>query len=207
MKERPIKFNAEMVRAILAGRKTQTRRIVKPQPIRPIQAASGNWFESDAEGVDAKRPLILKFGEIGDRLWCRETFLPVADFFGDLEVPKKFWYKADGDAWFSKWKPSIHMPRSASRITLEITNIRVERLQDISEEDAKAEGVVTGDAGPYWHDSKLLGHFRELWNSIHGESKLGEDFVLNEHGGVSAKSWEANPYVWVIEFKKLSEEK
>ena len=195
MKERPILFSAQMVRAILDGRKTQTRRIVN-KPI-PVGHKFHGWI---IESTDKKRDgcaawsigddalaydLIVakcKYGKPGDRLWVRETF---------LQDTNGFIYRADGDfegnaGILGGWKPSIHMPRSASRILLEITGVRVERLRDISEEDAKSEGAHAINFG--YGDCYALG-FKQIWESING------------HG-----SWDLNPWVWVIDFKRINEE-
>lgn len=181
IKERPILFSGEMVRAILEGRKTQTRRVVNPQP-----DDSGLWNDdkyprsiiSDLSGwngtVDAtgeSRQFKCPYGKPGDRLWVRETW----NRFGEI-----IYYKADEEKPFSYstlWKPSIFMPRSASRILLEITDIRVERLHDISADDEKKEGI-------YSPIHELL--FWALWQKINGP-----------------ESWDANPWVWVITFKKI----
>ncbi|WP_050978731.1 hypothetical protein, partial [Edwardsiella tarda] len=151
MKERPIIFNDEMVRAILAGRKTQTRRIVNGVPSSHdfhgwVLSSTSAKDEGKACWAIGKSPLLNKpirvrcpFGAIGDRLWVRETF-------GDCGV--RFVYRADTDdgaaCQVKRWTPSIHMPRWASRITLEITDVRVERLQNITEDDARTEGVING---------------------------------------------------------------
>ncbi|NHV08273.1 hypothetical protein G9X43_08000 [Cronobacter turicensis] len=199
MKERPIIFNAEMIRSILSGNKTQTRRIMKPQP--EACPRGGHWWPSDkhrtmlhveealqnSEGIwagivgDA-----CPFGDVGDHLWVREAF-------GDCGV--RLVYRADTDDGAAckvrRWTPSIHMPREASRLTLEITGVRVERLNDISEQDARAEGVGRLKGGfwrhyqPGWtqHQLSARGSFVTLWKSIYGD-----------------ESWQANPWVWVIEF-------
>lgn len=196
MKERPILFSAPMVRAILAGRKTQTRRIVKPRHMATV----------DAEQF----PILAMcpYGSPGDRLWVRETCR--AEAIGD-EGLCGVRYVADGqfmptantreasDRWVQLYwyrgmegatVPPIHMPRWASRITLEITDVRAQRLQDISEADAKAEGVSMPDGTPtppdFWSYHQECRH---LWEQIHG-------------GG----SWEKNPWVWVIELKKLEQQ-
>ncbi|PEI02675.1 hypothetical protein CRM79_05270 [Pantoea agglomerans] len=224
MKERPIIFNADMVRAVLDGRKTQTRRIIQ-SPAKNMQANgqkvidyrepgdkwygehvfsmrnhSGTWCDYTKEQFLAKCP----FGAVGDRLWVREAWQAIHDSPDEhgnvdertwmpsiLKKPDSYWHPVYGASWGSEdretrgfpWRPSLHMPRWASRITLEITGVRVERLNDISEDDAKAEGApteccVTGD-------KHFLG-FRSLWRSIYG-----------------ADSWQANPWVWVIEFKRV----
>lgn len=196
MKERPIIFRAEMVRAILAGRKTQTRRIVKPLHMATVYA--------EQFPILAMCP----YGSPGDRLWVRETcraeaiddewlcgvryvadgqFMPIANTrdASDRWV-QLYWYRGMEGATV----PPIHMPRWASRITLEITDVRLEQLQDISGMDAKREGVSVPAHIP--EDGADLDYarrgFRRLWEEIHG-------------GG----SWEKNPWVWVIEFKKLEQ--
>lgn len=231
LKERPILFSAPMVRAIIEGRKTQTRRAIKRYPEGRVE----KFYELPIV-VSAKRGLLARwvvkqgycpwpdwdekcqYGEPGDRLWVRETwrteelesgldgvryaadnyFCPIENTFDAAEA----W----GDAHFNKhgeaynplaWRPSIFMPRWASRITLEIVNIRVERVQDISEHDAQAEGAhhltVGNNLGPYmpWDVRPPQGYragFRNLWNSINDPRGYG---------------WNVNPWVWVIEFKKL----
>ena len=192
MKERPILFSAQMVRAILDGRKTQTRRIVN-KPI-PVGHKFHGWI---IESTDKKRDgcaawsigddalaydLIVakcKYGKPGDRLWVRETF---------LQDTNGFIYRADGDfegnaGILGGWKPSIHMPRSASRILLEITGVRVERLQNISEKDAIAEGAHSINFG--YGDCHALG-FKQIWESLNGKG-----------------SWDLNPFVWVLEFRRI----
>ncbi|KDF06520.1 hypothetical protein AF41_03275 [Citrobacter sp. MGH 55] len=189
-------FNGEMVRAILDGRKTQTRRIVKVQPDTPefglrriIESSIANeigmyfWSQEDARGIKARsKQFYCPYGDVGDRIWVRETFSPVPDH----EEPagcSALLYAADGNGPYGKWVPSIHMPRWASRLTLEITGVRVERLRDLSEDDAKSEGITPPSCGvlPGW---EYRINFRDLWMSIYG-----------------ADNWEANPWVWVIEFK------
>lgn len=200
IKERPILFNAEMVQAILSGKKTQTRRIMKSQPKQPCEGAyfdkynngsQWNWWTEDNKqylGQIIKCP----FGKVGDRLWVRETW--------NADWCEETIYKADGgsaiDAGYErepKWKPSIHMPRWASRINLEITNIRVERLMYISEEDALSEGFNVTGWVPTYRDPDGGGetftprdNFLLTWEKIYG-----------------SKSIEENPWVWVIEFKKV----
>lgn len=193
MKERPILFSTEMVRAIIDGRKTMTRRVVKPQPIdhisevpRSIQNENdwGKFLWEDEEGKSNLK--YSPYGQVGDVLWVRETWSPLVTG-GD----KNFYlvlYKADGSEPSSVgWKPSIHMPRSASRLSLRITNIRVERLNDITEEDAKLEGVIY-PANPVIENygNGYRANFRLLWESINGKD-----------------SWEQNPWVWVIEFEVI----
>lgn len=253
MKERPILFNADMVNAILAGRKTQTRRIVKNQPNVPVTdaiprrdyphgPATINWYwrpkfghrqSAPSAGWDFKCP----YGQPGDRLWVRETteidedshdIVVLARYSADKEPVL---YSSCEDPGFNgtvaHWdyprrsRPSIHMPRWASRITLEIVSVRVERLQDISEVDAQKEGAFFTDYGrdcfhhgapqdvgqctaPSEHHPQRNGWamkttdsheqclssarmaFANLWLSINGPD-----------------SWNANPWVWVVEFKQV----
>ena len=210
MKERPILFSADMVNAILAGNKTQTRRIIKPQP-------NGTWARDENTGCHKMYQLneningILwwnigginglpkcKYGQIGDHLWVRETFHPVFSqepTYNNgmpIEIDYAATYKAGDRLVTPKWKPSIHMPRHASRILLEITDIRIERLNDISENDAIAEGIEVDEIGHAvrkdddiaWGSAKSA--YAELWERINGEC-----------------SWSQNPFVWVISFKRI----
>lgn len=207
MKETPILFNADEVRAILDGRKTQTRRLVKDQEtekrvfIRHVyygESATNNrlrvylaWLGEQQNYRKMEHPV----GQAGDRLWVRETFTewPKGSYQYQASTPK--------GAELGKWKPSIHMPRAASRITLEIVSVRVERLNSISEEDAAAEGIVpvilhknTSSVLHGWKDysgqcdycSSAVTSFQTLWESPKGPG-----------------SWDANPWVWVIEFKRI----
>jgi hypothetical protein len=216
MKERPILFSAPMVRAILEGRKTMTRRVVKEFPT--IGYRWGGWIvesssrketgaatvvpESNSQycatGKIAKR---CPYGNPGDRLWVRETFSQHPQF-ADVA------YRADGEefkdsdgfTWIPKWKPSIFMPRALSRITIEITNVRVERLQDISEGDAKSEGV----------DAEFEFDLETLMNKQTVFEKLQTFFFGFKHVWKKINgpgSWDANPWVWVIEFKRVEEGK
>lgn len=179
MKERPILFSGDMVRAILYGQKTQTRPVIADKILDRFESVDPDDYGEGMPSYETEDgQLILlsdlcPYGQVGDRLWVRETFT-----WDDISG--KFLYKADNHydlPYQSKWKPSIHMPRKASRITLEITDIRIERLQDISEEDAIAEGM-----NPELPRAK----FRSLWESINGKG-----------------SWNLNPWVWVIEFKQI----
>jgi len=188
MKERPILFNGEMVRAILDGRKTQTRRLVKPQPRVVHSIHSDASITTNRIFRKGDQRIHSPFGTIGDRLWVRETFScmerkPVAG----CEVA----YRADGESLvWEPWTPSIHMPRWASRINLEITGVRVERVQEISDDDAESEGVdlrrlcgcVEGCAT--CDDRSPSEVFRDLWQSIYA-------------------NWDANPWVWVYEFRRM----
>lgn len=179
MKERPILFKGEMVKAILDGRKTQTRRISKE-------------FPEGHDGILKRVPNQkgCRHGEVGDRLWVKETWRP------DDYAPEDTIYQADiseevlaEGKGIITWKPSIHMSRKRSRLDLEITGLRVERLQDISEHDAYCEGVqLTDDFTGCAEDlnGSYITAYEYLWKQINGE-----------------KSWDENPWVWVIEFKRL----
>lgn len=201
MTERPILFSASMVRAVLAGTKTQTRRVVKPQPendpakhhpIVPYNNGRGGWnWVLEATGHGTGDPFPCPYGKPGDRLWVREAWgLDQADNGGDRHWCR-FVYRADPGAQALDngtpvpWKPSIHMPRRASRITLEVTGVRVERLQAISASDAISEGIPRG--GPENPDGIEQREYRALWESINGQG-----------------SWDANPWVWVVEFRGVS---
>lgn len=203
MNEKPILFNAEMVNAILSGRKTQTRRIMKvqpsehfhPQTIHGAMDFTAHWYtpgvidkdgylqpaRKDVFGVaDEDEGYTCPLGAVGDQLWVRETF-------GKYRAaPSGFVYRADGELPCGdpeRWTPSIHMPPWASRINLLITGVRVERLQDISDADALAEGVSANEHSP----ARYV--FGSLWQSIYGAD--------------NPKSWQANPWVWVIEFERM----
>ncbi|HBQ7727997.1 TPA: morphogenetic protein [Klebsiella pneumoniae] len=203
MKERGMIFNGEMTRAILDGRKTQTRRPVK-FPVHDKNLGCELAGNELAGELSAGNYLNSAFGKPGDRIWVRETFQgPLFDY--DLmdsyskdptpfEKPEFCVYKADGvpapefydadDELHCCWRPSIHMPRWASRILLEITNVRVERLQSITLGDiCKEVGCGLYDFRPATHGFQV---WEELWKSIYG-----------------AESWNANPWVWVIEFKRV----
>ncbi|MDV7847762.1 hypothetical protein [Pseudomonas aeruginosa] len=195
-RERPILFNDQMVRAILEGRKTVTRRVVKDTGFYAIDAAiHGNDVAlREREALSTRCP----YGEPGDRLWVRETWgLQVRSYGGGAGEfivyratnPDAIYCRSsEGREYPVKWKPSIHMRRHSSRILLEITAVRVERLQDISEEQARAEGYPaereceTGGSGL---DAWLW--FRSLWGEINGP-----------------EAFTANPWVWVIEFKRVT---
>lgn len=185
MKERPILFSGPMVRAILDGRKTQTRRIIKNPDFYGCPTGDcPHWNQKECDAAMAKS---CPYGKPGDRLWVKETFVAPVD--GKPVYRASIPY-GNLDCHFKPWRPSIFMPRKASRITLEITSIRVERLNDISEEDAKAEGaeIQKETPGGWVICGPRIGSYREgyrwLWEQING-----------------ADSWDANPWVWVIEFK------
>jgi len=230
MKERPILFSAPMVRAILDGRKTMTRRVVKPQPFEThpsgaeYQGLNGNGdhlfypagdLDDGTERAYEHDSGVRKcpYGQPGDRLWVRETW-----GVGTRPDPFDGWrdgveYRADQayltddiellplypvtlpddvelDSYKEGWHPSIFMPRWASRITLEITGVRVERLQEVSEDDAKAEGVEHISVGvmPRQAAWTCRQDFSRIWDRINGKKY----------------PWDSNPWVWVIEFKRLA---
>ncbi len=218
MKERPILFSAPMVRAILDGRKTQTRRVVKPigndGGFVLLDHGKGWWpyrsDNGDSTTHTVKRggnlyhdetPHASPYGQPGDRLWVRETWSVAEVCTPTTPIRQKTVYRADFPDDYDgfgipRWIPSIHMPRNESRITLEVAGIRVERLQDISATDAVAEGIHHDDTIPFngpWYaspaDSQGCGEpahaYANLWESINGPG-----------------SWDANPWVWVIEFKR-----
>lgn len=223
VKERPIIFSSEMVRAILEGRKTQTRRVIKPQPVwkypgnyergHVMSFNRGVWHATVGFGMACESHAFenCPYGKPGDRLWVRETWIPdptdddTWDYycFSDGRImnlnalprryknPSHVIYKSTWGNLGLKWKKSIHMPRWASRITLEITNVRVERLQDIRLKDIYAEGLNDNiDIVGHKVDKRFFGYylFKELWNSINDKKY----------------PWESNPWVWVIEFNLLS---
>lgn len=182
MKERPIIFSTEMVRAILNDRKTQTRRVIKPQPLSLNPYLRGNAsIEIDIGQKHKPQWIKCPYGQPGDRLWVRESW------HIDEDDPQNPYYKAEEKhpEIFPKWNSPIHMPRWASRITLEITKVRVERLQEISEYNALKEGC----------QSELMfsarTNFIGLWNSLHKKEYR----------------WEDNPWVWVVSFKRVKEGK
>jgi hypothetical protein len=207
--ERPILFNGDMVRAILDGRKTQTRRLLKgpgrlgyvSDIIEEVERINGKEVScgfADDYGKWHKTEEVCPFGQPGDELWVRETFsrVPATAYVCSREedgsmVPHRV--SPDGYEWAvykvgwtrsaPPWKPSIHMPRWASRISLEITNIRAEHLQDIDDTDAEREGCDGADFKPGYSTNE----FRKLWESINGQG-----------------SWAANPWVWVVEFARIS---
>lgn len=210
MKEKQILFSAPMVRAILDGRKTQTRRVVKkaiPDESFINAPYNGFAFVGQFNGGTYTVPFLCPYGQPGDRLWVRETWQAYRQVnveyneCEEMESPKDRHhglyepvYRADGKSQPNKWFPAIHMPRDCSRITLDITNVRVERLHDISEADALAEGVEREGDG--FRDylmpetqvcATAKDSFLTLWQSINGPD-----------------SWAANPWVWVIEFKRVT---
>lgn len=195
MKERPILFSGPMVRAILEGRKSQTRRVVKPQPNRGsrLTRMQSGYSDGHTRAVfsqeDEPNAYGIKFpyGQPRDRLWVKETFS--TPFPADVSS-KQFtgFYRATDPDRKVKWKPSIFMPRWASRITLEITGVHVEQLNKISDFDAFQEGVKDEPGtitGPYCRS--FVQGFKGIWNSINGPG-----------------SWDQNPWVWVVEFRRMT---
>jgi hypothetical protein len=228
---KPILFNTEMAKAILDGKKTQTRRIIKPQPkcYGPNLAHSHepeltDVFLSAEKGIlrcrrcghypiySAENSVIAHYWkppyQEGDILYAREIWQESECF--DYNTKNKFVYKADqaseefANEHNIKWHPSIHMPKEAARIFLKVTNVKVERLQDISEEDAKAEGVgtlfideIAYSDNPRWntpmeHKTLNIEQFELLWDSCYGKSDTNK--------------WDANPWVWIIEFERTEEQ-
>jgi hypothetical protein len=193
MAERPILFSAPMVRALLAGTKLMTRRVAKLTANGHVKEPGGHrrWHPADPNASQA-----CPYGQPGDRLWVRETWAyqihALASNNHEAEGP---WvYAADNpqahERLCDRWRPSIHMFRPASRITLEITGVRIERLQDISESDAEAEGAE------YGLDCEGGFNLHPLGNRRHGYAHLWEE--INGAG-----SWAANPWVWVVDFKRV----
>ena len=212
MRERPILMSGTMVRAILEGRKTQTRRVVK---LPPAPMKLGQFEPTNVDGFNKAgkyfppRPalwhtrngatVVCPYGIHGDRLWVRETWRSYGERGRGGEI-ERFMYRAGinqaTDGW--KWKPGIHMPRRACRLVLEVTAVRVKRLQEISVDDAIAEGVVewgTREAGRKVFDGRargipyLVNAYAELWNSLNAKRGFG---------------WEKNPWVWCISFSKAA---
>ncbi|MDR0250538.1 MAG: hypothetical protein LBI35_04395 [Burkholderiales bacterium] len=212
MKEYPIIFSDEMVRAILDGRKTQTRRVIRPQPadgIRPYIFSNDKvqgWVSSLKHKHGNSTVHICPYGQAGDGLWVRESWQAWKEFDDtkakDLpeEMRLRINYTADGNIWDAKKRRSIHMPRCASRILLEITDVRVQRVQDISENDCWSEGIdaVDGaldDLKIYEMAKRMNCSFEEarptfavLWDTINAKRGYG---------------WDANPWVWAITFKRI----
>lgn len=189
--ERPIIFSDKMIRALIDGRKTQTRRPLKEHPLEWLQDGFTPEFVAHPENY------LCPYGYSGDRLWVRECFavVPSTAYAHSEDVqqtiqPDDDYYAAIYRAGWSRsnggfsWRPSIHMPRWASRIALEVLSARIERLNDISEADAKAEGVFLASASEAQGNTHRT-EFAGLWESIYGPG-----------------AWDANPWVWVIEFRR-----
>jgi len=197
VKERPILFNGDMVRAYLGGLKGQTRRVIKKRV-----KDGGQWWTSEptsfATEAMIREAYRCPYGKPGDRLWVRETFHCYNDW--------QYFYRADGDCnknlQVKAWTPSIFMRRTASRFLLDVTEVGVERVQDISEEDAQAEGVqIPVSEDGHWLQALTGGyipkeptfreHFIRLWDSINKKRGFG---------------WDVNPWVWVVKFPKHEKE-
>jgi hypothetical protein len=207
MKERPILFSGPMVRALLDGTKTQTRRVANKAVRHPDL---GNLYAPGALVLEHEPQHVIDracpYGRPGDRLWVRESFQSHTGQLGESIV---YAYRATDDDRLGPWRPSIHMPRVACRLVLEITGLRIERLNDCSDDDALAEGIACrevivdtayegGGHVERWADRYLHGEwpcdvfesageaYADLWDSING-----------------AGSWDRNPWVWVVEFKRV----
>lgn len=247
MKERPILFSAPMIRALLDSRKTQTRRIITRLPgfgpiteFGPSDTAGYDWHFRDKamrwHDIDQARLLqCCPYGQLGDRLWVKETFTHVGSVDPGYLLYRASDYREQCRAYGMdmatvppvetvKWASSIFMPRRASRILLEVVSVRVERLQDISEADAIAEGIERHATNGYWiggphptdggrkyHAAPRLA-YRDLWNSINSnrptlprnpDSKRYARVKkwLDTHPDTT--SWDANPWVWAVEFRRL----
>lgn len=199
--ERPIIFSAGMVQRILQGRKSQTRRVLKTQPrLHPLTTRvdeEGFIWWSHCVGHETRGGKPCPYGKPGDRLWVRETWQAWAEF--DKTTPAEMVglsetgvYQSDGctginygKSWASKVRSPLHMPRWASRLILEITGVRVERLQDISVNDACAEGAPIYDDDPH-QTHAVLTWFESIWEDIHGEG-----------------AWKRNEWVWAISFRPV----
>ncbi|QCZ30198.1 hypothetical protein [Leclercia adecarboxylata] len=221
-KDYPVFFNDEMVRAILDGRKSQTRRLIKLSHERGMLNPVVRGRNGEASSVTCRlAPSLCPYGQPGDRLWVRETWALLGNEdgccvdwhdnlckgdersaarvyrascerhpgdYGLWSIPDDADWKphTENQKFDGAWRPSIHMPRWACRILLEITNVRVERLNDISEADAQAEGVTPSTHQITPPEAVYRVGFGDIWRSIYGE-----------------ESWEGNPWVWVVEFKRV----
>lgn len=186
----PILFNMKMVRAILDGRKSCTRRIIKPQPQGYFEVSEEPLYIYDTDGKQGK---ITPPYQPGDILYVRETW---------KQAPNGYYYyedwQKDDIADVTKWKPSIHMPKEAARIWLKVTDVRVERLQEITRLSVQKEGIEVDPkecAGKFDFITELFLLFQKLWDSTIKKSDL------------DSYGWDANPYVWVIEFERCEKPK
>ncbi|MCP1118880.1 hypothetical protein [Robbsia andropogonis] len=228
MRELPILFSGAMVRAILDGRKTQTRRVVKLNVTGRAQRGKRQWHIDDPDAV-----LACPYGQPGDRLWVRETWRGIVDinppdeplefsvarYVPEQKYCRRVEYLATHERDGKPWRPSLHMPRWASRILLEITGVRVERMQQITDDDAIAEGAIRTDWGlpagrssETWHMGDATGPeacmmsprlaFANLINKLHGGPRWnlkGPNWVDEPQG-----LWEQNPWVWVVSVKRVT---
>lgn len=214
IKEKPIIFSGPMVRAILEGRKTQTRRVLKTQPLEILDKARGQklvnvtrkmnghatWFGLVKRDPNQGVAFWCSHGEVGDRLWVREAFSAYAPQgeTGNWRTGENVTYvyrATDEDADISRWYSPIELPHNAARITLEVRSIRVERLQNISEADALAEGIRRHDASGVFSTGQNLSCY-----------PTAREAFANGWDSINAKrgySWASNPWVWAITFKKL----
>lgn len=204
---KPILFSTEMIQAILEGRKTMTRRVIKPQP--PVEAVYSYISEeliseklterfvtfADGAGKTLSPQVMIPY-QPGDILWVRETWQDMWILLGESYAARmgRYAYKADylkEKAWW-EWRPSVHMPKEAARIFLRITDVRVERLQEITWKDAKREGMfepyVASETG---YETEMRGQFRDYWDYLNAKRGYG---------------WDNNPWVWVIEFERTEVE-
>lgn len=202
---KPILFNTEMVKAILARRKTVTRRLIKPQPHNVLYDGILQQGEIEDGDVlltlnkDNKTEMLIPPYQAGDALYVRETWCK-GSLNGGVE---QYFYKADDNDFHCQWRPSIHMPKGAARIFLRVTEVMVERLQDITTQQTIKEGFMgepchcfcgcTDCCGSGWLEPPIVG-FVETWDSIIKKSDLAK------------YGWDANPWVWVIEFERISKE-
>jgi hypothetical protein len=198
MKVVPMIFNTEMVKALLDGRKTVTRRPVKVDYERGMKGPVVRGRNGEVSVLSfAPTAGLCPFGNVGDLIYVRETFrlfnhsdeCGCSDYCNCPPSGTPIYLATCGDDSESKWKPSIHMPRTASRLTLKVTNVRIERVQDISEEEAIKEGInkhhqLPAFKSPIGYHTSTAYAYEELWNSIYG-------------------NWDENPYVWAIEFEVI----
>ena len=215
IKERPIIMQADMVRAVLEGRKTQTRRVVKPQPQiglqdywlweggKPLEDAGygARYIHSERHAVVRAMEQCCPYGRVGDRLWVREAWAHQRDATNCPDDGGVL-YRATDPGWDDnatglRWRPSIHMPRWASRITLEITDVRVQRVQEITHADIQAEGALPAardwrKVKHVWGKAADRACFVRLWDSI------------NDHRGYG---WDSNPWVWAVTFRRVEGER
>ncbi len=207
MKEHPILFKSDMIKAILDGRKTQTRRVIKPQPHFPhmpdvyadLYDGGPEWaFWMPDNRMTEPRTWKCPYGVPGGRLWVREKFAVMSNMGFANKLPRSVLYAADSSTSPNlKFRPSIFMPRWASRITLEVLSVRIERVQDISNADILAEGIIPLEGNPSADDlwdafeDFYARAFRDLWDSINAKRGYG---------------WDKNPFCWVVEFKLAAKE-
>lgn len=184
MRELPIIFSTPMVRAILAGRKTQTRRVIKPQPMEKERVSIPDHGKGYFIDRPSGRMRVLSRApyQVGDKLWCRETWC-IGDGMNPYNDSTKPTFKADWpDVEHRRWRPSIFMPKKYARIWLEVTGVRAEMLQDISADDCGAEGLAS-----WMPESNLRATFQRLWDSINGKKY----------------PWDSNPWVFIYEFRRI----